>query len=270
MPNTKELRHFQYQDSKEGQIHYWTAGQGPNLLLLHSSGNSSEEFTAIVPLLSNHFRMIAVDLPGHGRTYDPESQLQVEDFAAAVRIVLDALNIEKSHVVGQHGGALCAMSLMAEEPERFEKAIFSGVDDGYDPVAKKVLIERVKSTDINITSDGQMMSETWERYQDMLSEGGIPEQMLTPFMAFLDARLRPARGILTNLTWDRREAVAKLRGPVLIIAGDRDSYVEKQEKLLELIPKSEYLEMKGAGTFMFYDHAENCAKMILDYIKPLS
>lgn len=267
MPNSKKLRHFEYLDTNKGQIHYWTAGQGPNLLLLHSSGNSSEEFTSVVPFLSDHFHIIAVDLPGHGRTYDPEAQLQVEDYAAAVRSVLDALNIAKAHVIGQHGGALCAMSLMAEEPERFEKAIFSGVDDGYDPVAKKALIERVKSTDIDITSDGQMMSDTWERYQDMLSEGGTPEQMLTPFIAFLDARLRPARGILTNLTWDRREAVAKLRGPVLIITGDKDSYVEKQEKLLELIPNSSYLEMAGAGTFMFYDHASQSAEMILNYLK---
>lgn len=270
MANRNSLRHFQYLDSDEGQIHFWTAGKGPNLLLLHSSGNSSEEFAAIVPFLSEHFRMIAIDLPGHGRTYDPKSQLQVEDFASAVQIVLNALNIEKTHVVGQHGGALCAMSLMADEPERFEKAIFSGVDDGYDLVAKKTLIDRVKSTDINITSDGKMMSDTWERYMGMLSTGGTPEQMLRPFMAFLDARLRPARGILTNLTWDRKEAVAKLRGPVLIIAGDRDSYVEKQEKLLELIPNSEYLEMQGAGTFMFYDYAAQSAEMILEYINPAS
>lgn len=267
MAIVKEYRRFNYQDSEEGQIHYWTAGRGPNLLLLHSSGNSAEEFEAIVPFLADHFRMIAIDLPGHGRTYNSDTQLEVEDFADAVRVVLNSLNIEKTHVVGQHGGALCAMSLMASEPDRFEKAIFSGVDDGYNPIAKKALIERVKATDIKISSDSKIMSETWTRYMGMLSDGGTPKQMLRPFIAFLDARLRPARGILTNLMWDRRDAVSKLRGPVLIIAGDKDSFVEKQENLLELIPNSEFLAMKGAGTFMFYDYAKESAKMIMQYLK---
>lgn len=267
MAIVKEYRRFNYQDCKEGQIHYWTAGTGPDLLLLHSSGNSAEEFGAIVPFLVDHFRMIAIDLPGHGRTYNSDTQLEVEDFADAVRVVLDALNIDKMHVVGQHGGALCAMSLMATEPDRFEKAIFSGVDDGYDPVAKEALIERVKSTDIEISSDSKIMSATWERYIGMLSDGGTPKQMLRPFIAFLDARLRPSRGILTNLMWDRRDAVSKLRGPVLIIAGDKDSFVEKQENLIALIPNSEFLEMKGAGTFMFYDFPKESAEMIKQYLK---
>lgn len=270
MSVTKQLRRFHYLDCDEGQIHYWTAGRGPNLILLHSSGNSSEEFAAIVPFLSEHFRMIAIDLPGHGRTYNPHVQLRVEDNAAAARAVLDELEVKKSHIVSHHGGALSTMSLVAAEPDRFDKVILSGVDEEYELEAKQALIDRVKNTDTTVTSDGKFMSSTWIRYQSMLSDGAKPDQILKPFLAFLDARLRPFRGILTNLNWDRKETIAKLKGPMLIVAGTNDSYIVKQERLLSLIPNSEYLEMPGCGTFMFYDYAENCAKMILKYIKPLS
>lgn len=273
MSNTRQQRHFNYIDSDKGQIHYWVAGNGPNLLMLHSSGNSSEEFAAIVPYLANHYRILAIDLPGHGRTYNPQTQLQVEDFAAAVRFVLDALDIQKTHIIGHHGGCLSAMSLIAEEPERFDNIIFSGVDEEYLPEDKQALIERIKKTDINVRAEASFMADAWARYMDMRSDGATASMMLKPFIAFLDARLRPTRGILTNITWDRKETLAvlsKLNKPMLFITGDKDSYMVKQERLLSMIPGSTHLTLRGAGTFMFYDYTEQAAKIILDYFEQCS
>lgn len=260
----KEFRHFQYLDSDQGQIHYWTAGNGPNLLLLHQSDNSSEEYAAIVPFLKDYYRMIAIDLPGHGRTYNPQTEPKVKDYAAAVRHVLDTLEIDKANIVGHHGGSLTAMFLIASEPERFDKIILSGVDEEYTPEGKQALRNKVMSNNTNVETDGYM-SDTWNRYLAMSSKEVEPKLALKPFMAFLDARLRPFRGILTNLNWERSEAIAKLRGPMLFVTGQCDNYVVKQERLLALIPDSEHLELAGGGTFMFYDYPEQCAKMILNY-----
>ena len=57
-----------YVDTDSGQLYCWTAGEGPCLVLVHQSGNSSEEFAALVPLLGDRYRLVAVDLPGHGRS----------------------------------------------------------------------------------------------------------------------------------------------------------------------------------------------------------
>lgn len=268
MTHSKFRRHFAYLDSAPGQIHYWTVGTGANLLLLHQSGNSSEEYAAIAPYLADGFRIIAVDLPGHGRSYDPETEPRVEDYAAAVRLVLDKLDIEKTHIVGHHGGGLTAMALLAAQPDRFDKTILSGVDEEYSSEEKQAFIMRIESTDTTVRADADFVAGAWSRYQNMLSDGAGPSLALKPFIAFLDARLRPFRGIMTNLKWDRKEAIAKLRGPILMVTGEKDCYVVKQERLLSSIPDSENLLLPGGGTFMFYDHAEKCADMVRIYLTP--
>jgi len=263
----QDIRRFHYQDSEHGQIHYWTAGSGPNLLLLHQSGNSSEEYAAIAPLLSEHFSLLAVDLPGHGRTYTSETQPTVDDYTAAVRHILNTLNVEKTHILGHHGGGLTAMALMAAEPDRYDRAILSGVDEEYSPEDKQAFIERIQSTDTTIRADPDFVAKTWTRYQNMLSDGAGPDLAVKPFMAFLDARLRPFRAIMTNLMWDRKSAISKLRGPVLIVTGEKDSYVQKQSRLISMIDNCEHIELKGAGTFMFYDYPKKSAEMVLEYLK---
>lgn len=262
-----KLKRFGYIDGQHGQIHYWTAGDGPNLLLLHQSGNSSEEFSAVAPFLAKHYRMIAVDLPGHGNSYDPVKEPHVEDYAAAVKTVLDELNVEKTHIVGHHGGALSAIALLADDPDRFAKAILSGLDEEYTPEEKQFLIDRVINTDTSVRAEADFMGDAWGRYMDMRSAGASPALMLKPFISFLDARQRPFRGILTNLGYDKKEALTKLRGPVLLVNGELDSFVVKQERILAIIPEAEHFILPGASTFMFYDYAENCAEMVISYLQ---
>ncbi|MFO0548092.1 MAG: alpha/beta fold hydrolase [Polyangiaceae bacterium] len=53
-------------DTRLGRIHFTSTGDGPPLVLLHSVGHDRHDFDAIAPALSRRFRVVAVDLPGHG------------------------------------------------------------------------------------------------------------------------------------------------------------------------------------------------------------
>jgi len=61
-------------DSSDGQIYYWTAGQGEPLLLIHQSSSSAEEYPGLVLFIKDHFRLIAFDWPGHGSSTDPTEE----------------------------------------------------------------------------------------------------------------------------------------------------------------------------------------------------
>jgi pimeloyl-ACP methyl ester carboxylesterase len=262
------VRHA-YLDSPNGQIHYWTAGRGPNLVLIHQSANSSDEYAGLVPHLADRFRMVAVDLPGHGRSDDPPREPTVDDYSRAVQRVLDHLRIRRAHLVGHHGGALTAMDLAAKEPERFEKTILSGTGGVRTTAENDAFIASLTGNDDrSIRPKTDWIAATWQSYMDMMSEGADPADMLRPFLATLEGRLRPYRGVLVNLKWDRRPALAKLRGPVLLVKGERDRYVSGTETLLDMIPRSRLIVMAGCGTFMFYDRSTDCAAMIRDYLTP--
>ena len=255
-----------YLDLEKGQIYYWTAGSGPDLLLVHQSGNSSEEYAGMVPYLADRFRLIAFDLPGHGRSDDPPEQATVEDFAYAARRLLDHLGVRKAHVLGHHGGALTAMSLLASEPDRFEKAILSGTSGVRSREENEEFIAAFRNFDSSIGGDGEFMANIWDRYMELRSDGAEPVDVLKPFISSLQSRIRPYRGVITNLSWDRRPALAKLRGPVLLVQGDKDGYVSRQEQLLKVIPNSTRTVLPGFGTFMFYEKPKECAELISDYL----
>ncbi|TCO77172.1 alpha/beta fold hydrolase BchO [Chromatocurvus halotolerans] len=80
--------------------------EGPELLLLHGTGAATHSWAGMAPLLAQHFRVIAPDLPGHGYT-DPAArgQQSLPGMAALVASLLDALGVEPKLVVGHSAGA---------------------------------------------------------------------------------------------------------------------------------------------------------------------
>ncbi len=80
--------------------------EGPELLLLHGTGAATHSWAGMAPLLAQHFRVIAPDLPGHGYT-DPAAREQqsLPGMATLVASLIDALGVEPELVVGHSAGA---------------------------------------------------------------------------------------------------------------------------------------------------------------------
>ena len=82
------------------------AGQGAPLLLVHGAGAATHTWRDLLPLLAQDFKVLAVDLPGHGFT-DPvgSRQASLPGMAHALAALLRALNFEPEFVVGHSAGA---------------------------------------------------------------------------------------------------------------------------------------------------------------------
>ncbi|MFW5679226.1 MAG: alpha/beta fold hydrolase BchO [Pseudomonadota bacterium] len=86
--------------------HVQDMGQGPVLLLVHGTGAATHSWRDLAPLLAEHFRVIAMDLPGHGFSEPvPFYRLTLEAMADGLRALLDALDVEPDLVVGHSAGA---------------------------------------------------------------------------------------------------------------------------------------------------------------------
>jgi len=99
--------------------HFEERGQGPPLLLLHGLGASSFSWRHNLAPLARHFRVIAPDLPPHGRSpASLEADYTLEALAAAVLGFLDHLAIPRAALAGNSLGGGLALLLARDHPER--------------------------------------------------------------------------------------------------------------------------------------------------------
>jgi magnesium chelatase accessory protein len=86
--------------------HVQVMGQGPDLLLLHGTGGATHSWRDLAPLLAQHFRVVAPDLPGHGFTMARRApDLSLPGMAASIAALIGRLGLKPEVVVGHSAGA---------------------------------------------------------------------------------------------------------------------------------------------------------------------
>lgn len=195
-------------------IHYVDQGAGSPVVLIHGLHSSVEmnwRLPGILDRLAKDYRVIALDLPGHGRSDKPDAaEAYGEKLAEDVILLLDHLNIERVDVVGYSMGGMVAMNLLVRHPDRVHKAVVGGM--GW-------------------MRQGSFLAKSWERMQPR-------EGSRTPSVCI------QSLGKLA-LTEDE---VKSIRTPVLILVGDRDPVKRMYVAPLQRVqPGWQVIEIADAG-----------------------
>jgi pimeloyl-ACP methyl ester carboxylesterase len=217
------------------RIHTTTTGQGPVVLLLHGFPDTHIVWRKQVPVLASAgFRVLAPDLRGYGRTDAPPhiQDYTLDKLRADVLGLLDALKIDKVHLVGHDWGGLIGWQLAALAPERVERLVV--LSTGHPAaIAHAGMLQRLRMA-----------------YVPLFCMPGIPEHMLRaadwfalrqftsePGQAELWKRDLDAPGRLTaalnyyraNLKLAMPQSYPRVKVPVMGIWSDRDPALgEKQ------------------------------------------
>ena len=99
------------------------AGSGDSLILLHGSGGHAEAYTRNVLPLAERFRVLSIDMIGHGFTDKPEGDYQAPDYAKHIVALMDAAGIERASVAGESLGGWVAAWVALLYPDRVNKII---------------------------------------------------------------------------------------------------------------------------------------------------
>ncbi len=105
------------------KLRYITVGEGSPLVLLHTLRTQLDMFQKVIPQLSQHFQVYAVDYPGHGFSDIPKVHYTPSFFAASVSRFLDRMDIRGATVAGVSIGGTLTLILAAEHNPRVKKAI---------------------------------------------------------------------------------------------------------------------------------------------------
>src|SRR3954463_1863373 len=129
----KTAQYFQAQAISRGHVvhikniemYYEEHGVGQPLLLLHGFGGSAQNWYPFIDDLSEHYRLILVDLRGHGYSTNPKNEFSHREAANDVFLLLDQLGIEQFSAMGISSGGMTLLHMATNQPERIDSMVLS-------------------------------------------------------------------------------------------------------------------------------------------------
>ena len=249
-------------------LHHTVRGHaGPPIVLLHGLGSSSADWPEQHAVLESRYRVVAVDLPGHGGSPLPPGPLTIERMAADVAALLARLDAGKAHVLGLSLGACVAMRLALAAPGRvrsltlvnaFARVQPTGPADVARLTLRLVLLATAPMDTVAAHVARRLFP--WPE-QRALYESAVRSLAATPRRAYFAAMGALAR-------FDARGQVAAIRQPTLIIAGDRDTSVPLAAKLAlkAAIPRARLVVVPASGHATPHDQPEVFNRALLEFL----
>ena len=105
------------------EMYYETYGQGPPLILLHGFLHTAAMWKPYIPTLAEHYRVIALDLRGHGRSTNPANQFTHQQAALDVYALMEHLGIDRFKAIGFSSGGMTLLHMATQQPEQIEAMV---------------------------------------------------------------------------------------------------------------------------------------------------
>ena len=124
------MAYFEFENKK---VYYKIQGQGEPLLLLHGNSVSSKMFAFLLSKYSKEFQSIVIDFPGHGKS-DRLEKFPTDFWfynSEVCNSLIEKLNLCNVNVIGTSGGALVAINLGLEHPEKIKNIIADSFEGEY-------------------------------------------------------------------------------------------------------------------------------------------
>jgi pimeloyl-ACP methyl ester carboxylesterase len=235
-------------ETSAGTIHCAIAGQDKrdDVLLLHQTPRSWNEFREVLPLLGARRRAIAMDTVGFGDSSAlPPGGDSIEAWADAALALLDALDIKQAHVVGHHTGAVIAAHLAASAPDRARSVVLSSCTFDGAEVRTGRPGGRAIVDDVDRCADGSHLLELWQKRAAFYPPDDV--DLLESYMVdALKAGPRAAEGHHAVARYDLQSALPQIRCPVLLIGATQDpAAYPALARLRVALPQAQVREIEG-------------------------
>ena len=232
---------------------------------------NSHLFKGVVPWLSQHYRVVVMDLRGNGRSDRPQApeQYSFDHYFGDFVAVLDRLEIDHVALVAVSATSMVALRLAAEQPARVSHLVLAG---GY---PERLMADPAAASAIQQVAD--RMRADWPAYIDEFF--GIVFNEPHSTKPYEDGVLHSgwasdgptvAMGMTGWIGADVREQARTIRCPTLVVHGDNDLRVpfDKGEQIARLVPGARLLTVGGGGHLMCARDPVAFARAVHDFVGP--
>lgn len=257
-----------YADLGDLKIYYkeYSSEKKETILFLHGFTLDHRMWEADAEYLSQFFHVIIIDMKGHGKSTAPQTGYSRAHRVEDVIKFMDALNLEKAHLVGLSYGGTTVLGVAIHHPERvFSLTLASTSAAGYKAAPRLSKIDKIFQEKGTKAGKDKWINIALTWYKDDKPE--IRQLMMTmmtehSYTPWVD---------LNRGKYPREydfEKVTQLSLPVMIIAGELDKmFLTVAEKLHELIPSSKLHIYDKVGHMVNLEAPEKFHLDLLEFIK---
>jgi 3-oxoadipate enol-lactonase len=255
-----------YAELTNVRMWYDEHGKGEPLVLIHGGVVDSRFFVHNLGALTDHFRVYAIDLRGHGRSDAGRAQFSIQSWAEDVEALITALELPAVTLVGHSMGTLITQHLAATKPEIVDNLVLVGGISYFEPPVKDLYAKRAEIAEADgmdaLVDDwlpGALSPRTRARLPQL--EGLVRDLFLRN-----DARhyAKSCRA-LAKAPSIRREDIGQ---PTLLIVGDHDrsTPIAMTEELHREIPVSRIRVVPGAAHWVPLEDPDMISAAILEFL----
>jgi pimeloyl-ACP methyl ester carboxylesterase len=253
------------------KMYYEIHGRGDPLILIMGLRRNVEWWYCQIPFLSKHFRVIAFDNRGAGRSDKPEMDYSIRLFADDTAGLLEALGVENAHVLGISMGGYIAQELAINYPEKVRNLILGCTSCG----GKKALLMSQERMEKFTANQGLTPEEILRKDMDIYFSDKFIQDHPEKIREFIEISLRyyqPAdaffRQFKACLRHDTADRLDRISVPTLIMSGDADFLVpsENSRILKELMPGAKLIMFTDCRHCFFIEAADRFNRKVISFL----
>jgi pimeloyl-ACP methyl ester carboxylesterase len=249
---THATRNGDYVDTGRVHTYYEVNGSGDPLILLHGGMCTAETFDGQTPALAEHFRVYLPERRAHGRTADVPGPITYEIMAQDTIAFIEAVGIERAHLVGWSDGALVGLLVALWRPELVGKLVLMAQSVNWEGVRPELA-----------------------RFVGRMTKEMVPPQLKQAYEALspdgpdhLDAVLDKVLALWNTDPAFPLSELERVAAPTLVLAADDDILlsIEHAAAMQRALPDSQLAVVPGASHAVPMEKPELVNRLILDFL----
>jgi 3-oxoadipate enol-lactonase len=251
------------------KLHYTdSGGSGEPVVLVHPIGTDHHMWEALGTSLAPRFRVVRVDVRGHGKSPVPARPYTLGGLADDVLGVLDRLQIGRAHWIGLSIGGMIGQAFALTRGDRLGKLVIANSTSSYGTEGPRMWEARAKAVEegglasIKDMVMGRYFSEAFRAQQPEAVAAVSERFMATPVEGYLGCCDAIAR-------LDFAAALPRIKAPTLVIAGELDvgTPVAMSEAIASRIPGARLAVIPGASHISAVEKPLEFERLVKDFFK---
>ncbi|MBN1234898.1 MAG: alpha/beta hydrolase [Methanotrichaceae archaeon] len=247
-------------------------GQGEPLLMIMGLGGHCLDWGEIVPQrLAERYQVILFDNRGAGRSDQPLGPCSIEQMANDTVGLMDALGIDRAHILGGSMGGMIALQMALDCPERINRLVLGATSaGGRSRVFPLPEIEKYFYPRLDLSAHDYLLWTSSVCYPQEFIDAhpDIVEQKIQANLAFPCTLAAYEAQLEAFKTFDVDGHLHAIHVPTMVIIGDRDVLIPPPNSLLmaERIPGAKIRQIEGAGHIFWISHPEETVKIVREFL----